>query len=452
MRILALQFLPAVEGRTAARFEPALATLLSLLKQRGHELSLRGVSRFDPVSLKSAMARALPQLVYADISPVCVGAARRTLERIRETEFLPVIAGGAFATLDPAVALSLPGVQAVAVGEPDASLVTYLERSRDPAVGQVVQGVWTRDERGQVRPQLPHLVEDLDSLPLPERDLFDYGAQLERTGELEIAIGRGCPQACGYCINPPMAGLYAGRGAWTRRRSPGSILAEIAQLRARYAAARSVRFLDHSFALDEDWLRGFLGAYEAPDALPFRCHVRCNAATRATIQDLARAGCRRVDVELISGSDFIRNEILHMELSAAQIDETFARLREAGIAVRATVYLGAPYESEMSLEETRLLLRRLRPDWVDVRPYYPWPGTAAEATARENGWLHARGEEQFHSDRPGIDMPACRPRVVTDFVKRLRSEFASETGASWWRRWSRGPALALGQLWRREQG
>src|SRR5262249_5982047 len=154
----------------------------------------------------------LPQLIYADISPVCVDVARRTLQYVQEHEFIPVVAGGLFAALDPAACLSLPGVKAAAVGEPDASLVTYLERGKDPALGQVVQGVWLRDERGLSQPSLPPLVEDLDSLPFPERALFDYAAQVRRAGEIEIAVGRGCPQRCAYCGNPAVRALHEGQG------------------------------------------------------------------------------------------------------------------------------------------------------------------------------------------------------------------------------------------------
>ena len=87
------------------------------------------------------------------------------------------------------------------------------------------------------------------------------------------------------------------------------------------------------------------------------------------------------------------------------------------------VYLGAPYDSEASLEDTRALLRRIKPDTVSVRPYYPWPGTRATETCRENGWPHSRGEEQYHQDRTGIDMPAAED--LPSFVDNLENGLAS---------------------------
>jgi len=433
VRILILQFVPEVRNRPVPRFEPQLATLLTLLKQRGHELSLLGTARCDVAAVKAALARALPQLLYADVSAVCTSAARRTLQYIHEHEFLPVVAGGEYPTVAPAEALSLPGVHAVAIGEPDASLITYFERMKDPAISQIVQGVWLRDERGLARPALPHLVEDLDSLPFGERDLFGYGDYVRRSGVIEIAVGRGCPQHCAYCLLPALARMYAGRGVWVRRRSPENVLAEIELLRQRYAGVSMVRFLDHAFALDADWLGQFLEIYRSRCGLPFRCHLRANSTSETGVRELAAAGCKLADIELISGSDFVRNEILEMDLAAEQIENTFAWLRTAGVRTRAVVYLGTPYESEASLEATRDLLRRLRPDLVSVRPYFPWPGTRAMETCRENGWLHSRGEEQYHDDKCGIDMPACRPELVARFIRRLRREFPSTLSEPWWR-------------------
>lgn len=443
VRILVLQITPATRRRPVPRFDAGLGTLIALLLERKHEVSLVGLSRFDLPRVKDALARSLPQLVYADISAVCTDAARRTFEHIQRYEFLPIVAGGAYAAVDPAACMSMPGVHAAAVGEPDASLVTYLERIRDPAIGQVVRGVWLRDERGLARPKPPPLVEDLDSLPPPHRALFRDDDAIARCGEVAIAIGRGCPQRCAYCPNRLLSSLHDG-GEWTRRRTAEHVVDEIVALRERHGdALRRVRVVDHAFALDPAWLAAFLDEFaRRAHGLALRCHLRLNAITPQTASALAVHGRTLADVELISGSDFIRNEVFEMDVSAAQIDAGVALLREHRIASRAIVYLGAPYESEASLDETRALLRRVRPDFVDARPYFPFPGTRAADLAREYGWLHPRGEEQYHTDRCGVDMPACRPAVVEAAIRALRREFPAGNGAPAWRRW-------LGALLRR---
>lgn len=443
MRILVLQLAPESRARPLPRFEPQLGVLLSLLRERGHAVSLIGMARFELDRLKQSLARELPQLIYADISGVCIDLAQRVVQHLSGREGLSIVAGGQYPSLDPAGALSLPGVHAVAIGEPDATLVTYLERANDPISSTVTPGVWLRDERGTMRPNLPHLVEDLDSLPWPERELFDYSAHVSRTGQIEIAVGRGCPQRCAYCLNPLMASMYVDRGQWVRRRSPQNIMEEIADLAGRFAGATSVRFLDHSFAQDPAWLDGMLNEFRSGCELSMRCHVRANRADDSLLMSLAAARCNQIDVEVISGSQFIRDEIFEMDTSEAQIRDLFEGCRRAGIRTRAIVYLGSPYESEASLEETRNLLRAIRPNVVDSRCYYPLRATQAAETARENGWLHRRGEEQYHADRCGIDMPACRPKVVAAFAASLRAEFPMEWGEPWWRRWSQRARQAV---------
>lgn len=52
-------------------------------------------------------------------------------------------------------------------------------------------------------------------------------------------------------------------------------------------------------------------------------------------------------MELISGSDFIRNEIFDMDLTGEQIDAAFARLKAAGIRTRTIVYVGTPMRARL---------------------------------------------------------------------------------------------------------
>ena len=91
---------------------------------------------------RAALARALPQLIYADIAGVCVDAARRTFEYVQQHEFLPIVVGGVYPTVDPAGSLSLPGVQ-VNVRRPERIRVTgYDVQGQRRSFGAT--GLWAR--------------------------------------------------------------------------------------------------------------------------------------------------------------------------------------------------------------------------------------------------------------------------------------------------------------------
>ena len=72
-------------------------------------------------------------------------------------------------------------------------------------------------------------------------------------------------------------------------------------------------------------------------------------------------------------------------------------------------------------------------------------------TCRENGCVHSRGEDQYHEDKCGIDMPACRPDAVAAFLKRVRREFPTTLAASWWRRWSQASRTSFGQFFQKRK-
>ena len=187
----------------------------------------------------------------------------------------------------------------------------------------------------------------------------------------------------------------------------------------RYEGIRRVVFADHGFAADVDWLAELAQAYPQRLSLPFRCHVRLNAARGEVPELLARAGCDAVDVEIGSGSNFIRQDVLAMRTSERDILDGVAALRRAGLSVRGRVFIGAPYESEVSLRETFDLLCRIRLDEVRPRVFYPISGTRAAEICAENGWISGRSEESFFLNQTVLDMPSLRAERINDIAQRF---------------------------------
>ena len=197
-----------------------------------------------------------------------------------------------------------------------------------------------------------------------------------------------------------------------RRRPLAHLVQEIAWLRTTYPALRRLRFSGCGFPLDESYLKEFAAAFAAAP-LPFSARVKpADLDARAAAQ-LRQAGCDELELEVLSGSNFIRNEIFNLDLSEEAIVRAFAAARGAGLRTTALVQVGLPYETVITVEQTANLLRRLAPDQTEVRVYYPLPGTKAYELCRENGWLSGRGEADYFTgqstlDLPGLDAGAIR--------------------------------------------
>ncbi len=420
MRILIIQLVPPSASRPQFRHELGVAA--ALLAGDGFQLALTALGGYDEPALRDAVNRHRPTHVLIDIPPGRVTAARHTIVDVSEKLFLPVVAVGPLATCQPDQAISIPTVAAIVRGEYPRPLLALFRSIRDGVGGgEDTAGVWLNTEEGLIRNEPAPLVEDLDALPFPDREIFCYQQAVASTGEAHFYATQGCPQWCGYCLNDWYMELYRRRDGFLRRRSVGNVVEEIARVTARYAAARRVVFCDHGFAADAEWLGAFAARYAPACPLPLRCHLRLNAVNERTAELLVQCRCDEVDVEIGSGSNFIRAEILAMRTDQRQILDAVAALRRAGLRIRASVFLGAPYESEVSVDETLDLLCRLSLDEVRPRVYYPLPGTRAAEICAENGWISGRGEENFFAGRSVLDMPSLAGDRIDDIAQHFQT-------------------------------
>jgi len=422
MRILILQFVSPGRRGPLPRFDHELGVAAALLKAEGFEVSLAALQGYSRDRLHQAVVEHRPVRVVVQLEPTSLAAARHSIADLAERELLPVILVGRYATARPAEAISIPGVSAVIPGEYDQTLLDLCRRLRagkDPAGMDGARGVWLNSEEGLVRSEPAPLVEDLDALPPPDREIFQTRRLVEATGEVGFQATRGCREWCGYCLNDWYLELYAGRGEPLRRRSVDNLLTEIEEVIARYQGVQRVGFRDHAFATDTEWLEEFAGAYPQRCGLRFRCHVRLSGLDPRTPALLARSGCELAEVEIGSGSNFIRQEVLSLRLERRQIVEGVGRLHEAGLKVRASVFVGAPYETEVSVDQTLRLLAELPLETVRARVFYPLPGTRAAEICAENGWISGRGEENFHAARSVLDMPTLPVERINDLARQF---------------------------------
>ncbi|NIA22492.1 MAG: hypothetical protein GWP05_11145, partial [Anaerolineaceae bacterium] len=134
---------------------------------------------------------------------------------------------------------------------------------------------------------------------------------------------------------------------------------------------------------------------------------------------LKQAGCYEVELEVLSGSDFIRNDIFNLDLSDRQIIRAFAACREAGLKTRAMVQIGLPYDTVVTIEQTGKLLRRAGTDAVEVQVYYPLPGTKAYELCHENGWLSGRDAAAHFAGQSTLDMPGLDASTIKRYTTLL---------------------------------
>ncbi len=184
-----------------------------------------------------------------------------------------VILGGPDPTRYPETYLSNPSVDIVVHHEGEETLadtLVFLCREGD-SISDLggIPGLAFRDASGKVVINPPRsYITDLDSLPLPARDLIDVDKYLEvwrdehGYASLSISVARGCPYGCDWCQD-------AVHGPQLRLRSPESVAAEMRGLKETFRIDR-LRVVDDVDGLSREWLEQWAEAAETQDAvIPF---------------------------------------------------------------------------------------------------------------------------------------------------------------------------------------
>ena len=437
MGILIVQFAPPSHAPDRPRFCQELGLATALLRQAGIDVALTAMTAYDRGGLRSAISAHRPTHILMDVPATRAALARHTIGEIAERHYLPVIVVGRLATCQPEKAISIPGVAAIVQGEYEQTLPTLLAAlEAGPDTAAEIPGVWLNSAEGLLRNPPAPMIEDVDALPPADREIFQYARTVEAGNEAVFHACRGCRNWCAHCLNDWYLNLYDQQRC-LRRRDPAKLMDEVVDVTTRYRGVKTVAFAGHAFATDVEWLEAFAGEYPKRTQLPYRCRVTPNAMDERTPGLLAASGCRLADVEIGSGSSFIRDEVLTLRTTRRQLVDAVGSLKQAGIAVRGSVFVGSPYESEVSIEETLDLLVELKVDSVRPRVYYPIPATRAAEMCAENGWISGRGEECFHQQRSVLDMPTLPAAKINDVYRRYAALLRLHSGKSlsaWWRR------------------
>lgn len=298
----------------------------------------------------------------------------------------PIILGGPHATFFPSV-LCQPQIDFICRGEGEAALVELANALEYGHNTSKILNIWSKDAEGRcIENDLRPLIQDLDSLPPPDRNIYDKYKLLCNDPVLMLISSRGCPYRCTFCFNHKMAELYRGKGPYVRQRTPDSFLQEIDNLR-RTRSIKRFYFSDDTFALNKKWLKSFLPMYGKEINIPFQCLVRINQLDEELVSLLRENGCKAVFFGIESGDESIRNNALKKEVQDKQIRKGTNLLKKYGIKFRTYNMVGFPGETIEQAFKTVALNVEIETDYPWCSIFTPYPGTDLDDYARTNAYL-----------------------------------------------------------------
>jgi radical SAM superfamily enzyme YgiQ (UPF0313 family) len=430
---------PRISSRRKARFPLSLLTLAGWLEGQYEATVIDGNIERDGVS---ATLRAMASTSFDAVGVSIMGGpqvqpAIEVSKAIRANfPGTPIIWGGYFPSLYPAVALNAPYVDYVVRGQGEDTFLALLDTLRGTRGG--VQGpeagsdelnaidglTWRRDG------ETVHNHDRAFSPPrsvsrLPYEKLGDPRQYLaktfmgQRTAVYQLALG--CRFRCTFC---GVAAMF--RGA-TALAPAERVEQDLIHLRD-HLGADSIQFYDHNFFDREEDMIPVLEVL-ARQRLPWWCYARADALLNLSPESwslVRKSGLRMAYIGAESPSDALLKSIR----KGTKADQTLAvadLCRRNGVIPELSFMVAPPNDPEGETERTFEFIREIKrvnpQSEIIVYVYTPVPADSLPVNSR------SRAAATTLLDLNGD--PICFPRTPEEWTEKKWVDYACHADAPW---------------------
>jgi anaerobic magnesium-protoporphyrin IX monomethyl ester cyclase len=349
-----------------------------------------------------------------------------------------VVMGGAHVSCDPEGVLQSPFVDYVILGEGEVRFLLLLEQIGKQKVGDIekIDGIGCRKNGGVRINVLQNLIQDLDSLPPPARELLDLDRyRMRKKRSTMIITSRGCPHGCAYCS------AHLVMGTSFRTRAPEAIVEEMTECQKKYGI-RIFDIEDDNFTFDQHRAKQLMNFIiekfgEEKIELSAMNGISFASLDKELLMLMKKAGFKTVNLSYVS-TDPSTKERMRRPKAKTEFDEILEGAERAGLSVIAYAVLGMPGQTIEEMVDTLIYLTGKR---VLIGPsiYYPTPGTPLFERCQEEGILPPHQCQWRSSAFPIETKEFSRTDLVTlfrltrviNFIKGKMDEKEIEEGMTW---------------------
>ena len=400
------------------RVEPlGIMYLSSFLKKHGHECYFIDL-KFEKNFMKE-IKKISPDIIAYYIMTGKHKFYKQLNQELKKRFSFFSFFGGPHCTFFPEF-INENGVDAICRGEGELSfleLANNLERKKDITK---IKNLWVKIQGKVYQNEIRNLIENLDTLPFPDRELIHKYNHYRKMHRRIIMTTRGCPFNCTYCFNHSYNKIYQNKGQIVRRRSIDNVIKELKLIKERYFLKRFI-FMDDVFIINPEWVFDFCKIYKREINVPFIINIRANLVNEEIIKALKNAGCITVQYGIESGNEYIRNSIFKRNISTKQIIDTGNIVNKYGLKSLCLNIIGSPDETIDMAFETIAINIKCKPSYAQVSICQPFPGTELCEYAMKKGYFN--GDVNSIEDTWHFKKSAIKMKDIEKFV-RLRSLFS----------------------------
>ena len=313
--------------------------------------------------------------------------------RVREQKRIPTVFGGVHPSAVPDFVMGYDEVDFVCQSEGEVALLELCNSLEQGGLGTGIDNIWCKPD-GQIIPPttISRFVQDLDSLPFPDKELY---AQTRPRGHVyRIMTARGCPYRCTFCFNNFYANLPTDgiQKEYVRRRSVDNVLEELVRGKERYKF-KHVEFHDDIFTMKVEWLREFLPRFRKEIGVPFYCETHAKFMSDEIAELLKVGGCAGTKMGIQSLGEFsYKVETLKRVEKEEDVINALDACRKAGVQLDADHIFGLPDETQEHRDHALQFYRKHTPARIACFWLTYFPAIEITRKAHEKGEI---SEEQM---------------------------------------------------------
>jgi len=255
-----------------------------------------------------------------------------------------IIMGWPHPTFFPEV-IEHEGIDAICIGEGELAITRLLAETEGDRLPLNIPNFWVKEKDHIHKNDVGLLVEDLDKIPFPRRDiLYDFYPFLRNVSLRRTITGRGCPYDCAYCHNHSYRQLVMGKGTYIRRRSVEHVIDELTYLKSKYGFKR-LAFMDDLFTYDKQWFLSFAREYRKAVGIPYLCLFSVNHIDADVADALKESGCELAAFGVESANEIMCRTVMNRIQSNEKIIECAQLLHARSLNIQTFNIVGLPGES-----------------------------------------------------------------------------------------------------------
>lgn len=338
-----------------------LAYLSSTLKRNGYRVECIDSCNMGWHQLENKLHEIKPDIAGITCWTFNRANASKTSKIIKKVNpNSKIIVGGQHATLLPDQTIKATNADFLVLGEGENSIVELVKAIESNKDFSQIQGIAFNDSGNTVINSPRQFIKNLDEIAFPDYTDFNLDNYLGLPGEgygrraAGIITSRGCPYDCSYCSSKEF---------WTRKwrfRSAENILEEIEFLYFQLGV-RALTIFDDNFTINKDRaIKVCQGIIERGLDLKWISIASVRAVDEEILTWMKRAGCYQVQYGVESGSPKILKSI-NKQQTVEQIIKAFDITKKVGMEPYAYLFIGGPGETEKTVDETIMLMRKIAP-------------------------------------------------------------------------------------------